>query len=167
MAEIEKVFKKEVKANGSKMLNIPGQHSVACIVWNVDSHVEISTRHNGNVRLNIDGDLSISDCHRNVRLDFSVDVYGSPDDEQNAQLENVLYKVDTMIEALHEFRAKMKESVDLGVIYNENYKKVSLREDAEIIKVDNYEEVVEEILTRRAAQKAEEEKDDNSSNSQD
>jgi hypothetical protein len=69
------------------LLNLPGYESVGAIVAEVyESDTGWVTK------------LNISDCHRTITLEF-----GGPSSHAKHQ-ENDLYKIDTLIECLTEFR---------------------------------------------------------------
>lgn len=75
----------------SALLNKPGFHSTAAIA----AHVKAPRCYNKKGRY-IDGTITISDCIRAIDLDVSGT---KPEDYDNA-----LYKIDTLISVLTEFR---------------------------------------------------------------
>ncbi len=77
------------------LLNLPGMHSVASIVGEVDLADEYLTTV-----------CSISDCSRVIHLEFA---YGTNDDR-----ENNLYKIDTMIDVLRQFRKGVVRANAIG-----------------------------------------------------
>jgi hypothetical protein len=69
------------------LLNLPGHQSTACIVAEIDLETDRSYP---------DYTFKISDCDRSISLDFNFN--------SEAERENNLYKIDTLISVIREFR---------------------------------------------------------------
>lgn len=97
-----------------KFINTKGYHSMASIGVFVGTDTEYT----------INGSIEVTDCHRKVILD--IDVYDEEDVEQ------VLYKFDTMIDVLTKGRKQVKKLIkkQLPVI-------IKAREEREQAKSNN------------------------------
>lgn len=91
---------------GRALLNLPGHHSTAAIVAEVESTAgwaegegrggDELTRYTALPTIQ----LQITDCDSKVNIEFDIDTPNS--------LENSIHKVDTMIEVLREFKKGLK-----------------------------------------------------------
>lgn len=85
--------KKIFTQGGSALLNLPSNHSIAAISFNVEVYAERSWS---------DGGVQISDCSRSINLDLSF--------ESEEQHKNALYKLDTLIRVLQEAREAVESA---------------------------------------------------------
>lgn len=82
---------------GRALLNLPGYHSTAAIVAEVDNTSQrVITDEDDGYRLKPEITCKITDCDSAVNIEFDVDTAN--------QLENSLFKLDTMIEVLSSMR---------------------------------------------------------------
>lgn len=82
---------------GRSLLNLPGHHSTAAIVAEIDNTVNMPyDREDDGYALQPNITCKITDCENSVNIEFDVNTA--------SQLENSLHKVDAMIEALTSMR---------------------------------------------------------------
>ncbi len=93
-----------MKLTRSKLLNHAGFFSTAAIAVKVETTKMWSDKKKDR----IEGEVTISDCSRVVTLDFNVDT--------KEELENALYKADTLAEFFSTLHARLEEVKEKDVI---------------------------------------------------
>lgn len=142
-----KKFKKEVKACSSAMLNMPGHHSVAGVSWYIngkfEATVDAESKKDGDKRgtVNIDAAVTISDCFKQVKLDFNTDTYHRPNKEDKDDRRNAVHKITTLIEHLTQFREKLLEAHKLYQLSRQFHEGIKDEDDEESEAV-TFEEVI-------------------------
>jgi hypothetical protein len=101
-------------------LNLPGHNSTAAIVASI-TQGELNEHEDNQT---VDVELHISDCNRTISFDF--DLYNK------AERENALYKVETIISVLTEFRDEIKKASKHQTKFELKYKKRRLKELEEL-----------------------------------
>ena len=78
------------------MLNLPGHHSTAAIVAEIENTVVTGEEYP-------DACFQISDCNRSISLDFE-SLHRYYDDPREDVMANDIHKIDVMLDALKAFR---------------------------------------------------------------
>lgn len=94
--------KKDVIFERKEFLNLPGHNGMA----NVVTQIVKSKWSNRKDFRDLSITLDFADCDRKVSMDFTVD-------SKSYNNENALYKVDTLIDVLTEFRGVLKEEIKI------------------------------------------------------
>lgn len=89
-------------------LNKPGFHSSAHVIARVAQEIR-KDKKTGKVWKEIDASFLISDCSRNVSLDFSVYGEGARYDRE---LKNTIYKAHTLLHVVQDFIAALEEAIE-------------------------------------------------------
>lgn len=92
---------KNIKKSFSSLLNKPGFHSTAAIA------VDLETDLSDHMWRLVDGYLYISDCSRQISIDLSAN--------NDKEIKNVIYKLDTMIDVLTKARDAFVKVSDKAV----------------------------------------------------
>lgn len=113
------------KNSGVAVLNRNGHHSVACVSWKVKASIDIRTNDTSDAidytNNSIYASLTLSDCNKAVHLDF--DCY------KNSDVNNSIYKIDTLIRELENFRKSLIKGAKIfrkGIKYKKYKEKSDL-----------------------------------------
>lgn len=87
--------KEDIIFSKKEFLNLPGQEEMASIMAQVTLQTYWGNK--DDLERNVDYTLIISDCNKQIRLDFN---HGDEYDQENS-----LFKLDTLINTLSEFRS--------------------------------------------------------------
>ncbi len=84
-----------------QFLNLEKHHSIALI------HAYVETGEHQDNKPDLDGEIIIGDCGKQITLDFHVSYF---DEDIDAEFENALHKLDNLINCLKDFKKAYKKA---------------------------------------------------------